>query len=56
MSAGMEHVGISLRGSPQESTEIIQLINHLLTLFNLSHLLEGYVPLFSPYFPPYFPY
>ena len=35
--------GLSL----QESTEIIQLTNHLVTLFNLSHFPKGYVPLFS---------
>ena len=43
--------GLSL----QESTEIIQLTNHPPTLFNLSHLLEGYVPRFSlPKLPPHF--
>ena len=31
-------------GPLQESTEIIQLINHPPTLFNLSHLFEGCVP------------
>ena len=35
--------GLSL----QKSTEIIKLIKYPPTLFNLSHLLEGYVPLFS---------
>ena len=34
-------------GSLQESTEIIQLIKYLPTLFNLSRLLEGCVPRFS---------
>ena len=38
--------GLSL----QESTEIIQLINHLPTLFNLSRLLEGCDPRFSNIF------
>ena len=33
--------------SLQEPTEIIQLINHLVTLFNFSHFLEGCVPNFS---------
>ena len=33
--------------SPQESTEIIQLIKYLPTLFNLSYFPEGCVPLFS---------
>ena len=37
--------GLSL----QESTEIIQLIKHPPTLFNLSHFFKGYDPRFSKY-------
>ena len=32
--------------SPQEPTEIIQLIKYLPTLFNLSHSIEGCIPMF----------
>ena len=46
---------LHFKESLQESTEIIQLINHLPALFNLSHLLEGYIPRFSlPKLPPHF--
>jgi hypothetical protein len=38
---------LPFEGSFQESTEIIQLIKHQPTLFNLSRLLEGCDPRFS---------
>ena len=38
---------LPFEGSPQESTEIIQLIKYPPTLFNLSNLLKGCVPRFS---------
>ena len=38
---------LPFEGSLQESTEIIQLINHSPTLFNLSHFHKGCDPNFS---------